>query len=247
MWINILLVFIAIIFIIVLLIKRFVYFRPSYSFLPPKINFQDINIGNLHGWFKKGETKTVVIFCHGNAGNLSYRQDKLIEICKMGHSALIFDYSGFGQSKGIPSEQLCYSNADSFFNFLKESGFSNENIVPYGESLGASVAVYLARKYNLPKVIVESGLPSISCFFKKWRYLSFLKFLFTEFNTISFLKGYKGESLILHSVEDEVVPYDLISELKSEASVFIDMKGGHNNPQIPWDEIEKFLKKIKKT
>lgn len=242
MWLNLIFAIVAMAFIIILLIKRFVYFQPSYSFIPPKDNYQDINEGNLHAWYKKGKSGIVILFCNGNGGNLSYRQHKLQEISKMDHSVLIFDYSGFGHSKGVPNEQLCYSNGDTFINLLLVKGYNMNNIVPYGESLGASIGAYLARKYNLPKVILESPLPGMSDLIKyKFPYLRFFAIFFNDFDTVSYLKGYTGKSLVLHSPEDEIIPYNSINKIKENCSIFIQISGSHNNPNIPWDKIKEFL------
>lgn len=242
MWLKLLLILIVILFVLILVIKRFAYFRPSYDFTVPRDNYQDIYEGNLHAWYKKGTSDKVILFCHGNGGNLSYRQEKFIEFSKMGYSVLIFDYSGFGQSRGVPNEQLCYANADIFVNYLLRKGYKLENIIPYGESLGAAVAAFIGRKYNLPKVILESSLPGVKYLIKFWYpILSFLSIIFDEFNTVSFMNGYRGKSLVLHCVNDEIVPYQTISELKPLATKFIDMEGSHNSPVIPWGEIQKFL------
>lgn len=242
MWIKLLLILLVLLFVLILVIKRFAYFRPSYDFSMPKDNYQDIYEGNLHAWYRQAGDK-VVLFCHGNAGNLSHRQDKLIALCKLGLSVLIFDYSGFGQSRGVPNEQLCYANASMFVEYLLRKGYKLQNIIPYGESMGAAVAAYTARKYNLPKVILESSLPGIKYLIKAWcPTLSFLSIIFNEFDTISLMDGYRGKSLILHCINDEIVPYSTIAKLKTISTNSIDMDGYHNSPNIPWEEVEKFTK-----
>jgi len=242
MWLKLLLILIVLLFIIVLVIKRFVYFVPSYEFSAPKETYQDIYEGNLHAWYKENGDK-VILFCHGNGGNLSHRQEKLSALIKMGLSVLIFDYSGYGQSRGVPNEQLCYSNASMFVEYLLRRGYKKENIIPYGESLGGAVASFVARKYNLSKVILESSIPGIKYLIRFWYpFVSFLSLIFNEFDTISFMKGYKGQSMVLHCVNDEIIPYQTITPLKNNATVAIDMNGGHNSPEIPWPEVEKFVR-----
>jgi pimeloyl-ACP methyl ester carboxylesterase len=242
MWFNIILIGITILFVITLVIKRFAYFRPSYEFLPVIDNFTDIYEGNLHAWYKKGSTGKVILFCHGNAGNISHRQNKIIELSKMGHSVLIFDYSGFGKSRGIPNEQLCFGNASMFVELLLREGYQKENIIAYGESLGAAVASYIACRYNLSKLILESGLPGIRQLLKSWKpIMSIFGIIFCEFDTTYYLSQYKGQTLILHSIHDEVIPYSVTEEMRKYGTV-IQMTGGHNNPNIPWNKIEEFIK-----
>lgn len=243
MWYNIISILVVILFIIILVIKRFAYFRPSYEFIAPIENFQDIREGNLHAWYKSGTSGKVILFCHGNGGNISYRQNKLVEFLKMGHSVLIFDYSGFGQSTGVPSEDMCYSNADMFISYLVRKGYKKHNIVPYGESLGAAVASYVARKYSLPVLILEGGLPGINTLIKHWypKIGPILGVIFNEFNTLSYLQGYKGRLMILHCINDEIIPYKVIQEMTEIADITISMDGSHNMPVIPWDQVKIFI------
>jgi uncharacterized protein len=240
MWLKISLIIITVLFIVILIIKRFAYFRPTYEFIPIKDVYEDIREGNLHAWYKKGTSNKAILFCHGNGGNLSHRQDKLIQFYRMGHSVLIFDYNGFGHSKGVPNEQLCYYNAIVFMDVLFKRGYSN--IIPYGESMGASVAAYVAHRYELPLLILESGLPSIKKLIKHWSpLLVIFSPIFTEFNTEKFLKRYTGKVLVLHSVNDEVIPYIITSSIRKGASEVVNMTGSHNNPNIPWNRIKEFI------
>lgn len=241
MWLKILLVVTVILFIVVLVVKRFAYFRPSFTFKPPKENFQDLYEGNLHAWFREGKGNTVILFCHGNGGNLTDRQDKLLELLKTGHSVLIFDYSGYGHSKGVPNEQLCYNNACRFVDMLRQQGYTT--IIPYGESMGGAVAAYIARKYNTPKLIIESGLPSIKDVIKsRSKFLGILLgCIFNEFNTVKYLDGYKGESLVLHSKDDEVIHYHSTKKMRELATNTVDMSGTHNHPDIPWETVRQFI------
>jgi hypothetical protein len=236
-------IFIAILFIIILVIKRFAYFRPTYEFMIPKDTYEDVREGNLHAWYKAGKSGKVILFCHGNAGNISYRQNKLIELLKMNHSVLIFDYSGFGQSTGVPSEQMCYSNADMFISYLIRKGYNKNQIIPYGESMGAAIASYVARKYSLNAIIIEGALPSIkeliSFWFPKGGYI--LGLVFNEFDTISYLQGYKGKVMVLHCINDEIIPYQISKKLRDLATLSIEMDGSHNMPVIPWDKVKEFL------
>jgi hypothetical protein len=239
---KIICVIVVFLFVLTLIIKRFAYFRPTYGLLPPQENFLDIYEGNLHAWYKEGTSGKIILFCHGNGGNISHRQDKLLELLKLGHAILIFDYSGFGQSRGVPNEDILYSNADMFYNYLLRKGYPKSSIIPYGESLGSAVACYIARKYKTPKVIIESGIPSIKDIVEKKIKIPLIGHIFYEFDTISFLIGYSGKILIMHCVNDEIVPYELMAPLKQHSTVFIDLDGSHNSPVIPWDRIDSFIK-----
>lgn len=242
MLLSILLIIVTGLFILTLIVKRFIYFRPSSEFIAPLDNYEDIYEGNLHAWYKKGTSGKVILFCHGNAGNLSTRQGKLQQLTNMGHSVLIFDYSGYGYSKGVPNEHLCYNNACIFVQYLLRQGYDKDNIVPYGESLGAAVASHIAVRFNLPKLIIESGLPNISKLIKSWNpFLRLISFIFPEFNTEQYLNVYKGRYLVIHSVHDEIISYHLTEQMRGRAERVIIIQGSHNNPEIPWEEVKQFI------
>ena len=231
----------TILFILVLLVKRFMYFRPSTIILEKNEHFIDTYEGELHGWYKQGTLDTIILYCHGNTGNISDRQDNLSKIIKLGHSVLIFDYNGYGRSRGIPNEQLCYSNAYTFVEFLLKKGYKKDNIIPYGEDIGSAVAIYTGLRYNLPKVIIVSGIPNINKIIenKLW-ILKIFKFLFSEFDTEYYIKNYKGTVLVLHSTQDEIIDYNYMKNLPC---ILVPIKGTHNKPEINWDIINNFIQK----
>jgi uncharacterized protein len=189
---------IFILFIIMLIIKRFFYFRPSYEFHKPLDTYQDVQIGNLHAWYKEGKNGKIVFFCHGQKGNISHTQEKIINFLKMGHGILTFDYSGYGQSRGVPNEDMCYSNADTYMFYLLRNGYDKDNIIAYGEDLGCAVATYVAKKYSLPRLVLENAFPRIGDLISK-KYSVITSVIFPEFNTESFLKSYRGSTLLIDS------------------------------------------------
>ena len=241
--VQISLVIIVLIFIMILLVKRFFYFRPASEFLEPEIPIEELSEGNIHAWFIKGQGDKVILFCHGNTGNLSHRQNKLSELNKLGYSVLIFDYRGYGQSSGVPNEQVCYHDACMYTTWLLQR-YDKKNIVMYGESMGAAVAIHVATKYKIKMVIIESGIPDMSTML--WKPLRVLSFIFKEFDTVGYLKYYTeknmGRVLVLHCVNDEIIPWGKTELMRSLATKTIEMEGNHFNPIIPWVEIDNFIK-----
>jgi pimeloyl-ACP methyl ester carboxylesterase len=230
-----------ILMIIVLIVKRFIYFQPESTFVETKEPYQVRRNAHIYSWVLQGTNDKLIIFCHGNAGNISHREHKVSELNKLGYTVAIFDYSGYGKSGGIPTEQKCYDDASKMVTLLKLD-YPRQNIIMYGESLGGPVATYVARRYKIPILILESALVSIkSLIIDKYRFLSFLAFLFPEFDTESFLYGYNGRTLMLHSVTDEIINFQTTSNIQTLSTRVIKMRGSHNNPQIPWDEIDKFI------
>lgn len=242
-FIKIGLIILVILVIVVLLIKRFIYFRPISEFLPYKDTYQDISSRNLHGWFIGEKNSKTILICHGNSGNISHRQSIIDSLRELGYSVMIFDYSGYGRSLGIPSESQFYQDASIFTEMLMRYTDRN-NIILYGESIGAPVAAYIARKYDIKTLIIDSGLPSIK------KYISFhfnilgsiLGFIFPEFNTEEFIEGYRGSLLVIHSLSDEIIPYVITDKIRKYAKQVINIQGTHNNRIIDWNQVDIFIK-----
>lgn len=237
------LIAIVVIFIIILIIKRFIYFRPSSHFLPTKESYKVVKHGHLHGWLIDIGDKSdkIVLLCHGNGGNISHNEGKIMALHSLGYSVLAFDYSGYGKSGGVPSEQQLYDDASAMVALLRQN-YSPDQIILYGESLGAPVATYVARRYSVKTLILEAPLPSIKILMEnKYPIVSWLSFLFPEFDTASYLNGYKGKSLLLHSPTDEIIPYSSTSHLQQMCTLHIPVDGSHNNPIIPWEDVKKFI------
>src|SRR5262249_37012499 len=105
----------------------------------------------------------ILLFCHGNGGNLSHRAWEIGEWQRrLGDSVLIFDYPGYGRSDGKPSEQGCYAAADAAYQWLlEEKHVAPEQIVIYGGSLGGAVAVELALRHDHRALVLQDTFTSI--------------------------------------------------------------------------------------
>ena len=244
--IQVLLVFVVVIFITILLIKRFVYFRPMRKLLPTAENYKVVQNYHINGWIAENhKSNKVILYCHGNSGNISYYDRKIITLRDLGFNILIFDYSGYGKSSGIPSEQQFYNDASYMVSMLTKN-YNIKDIIAYGESIGGPVATYVARRYKIPILILDSPLPSMNTiakkYLKKFGNLSkFLSFPFTEFDTELYLNGYNGKTLLIHSIDDEIIPYDTIQNLIKLSTQHISTTGKHVRPQIPYEEIKRFI------
>ena len=96
----------------------------------------------LHGWFVPAPAaKATVLFFHGNAGNISHRIGYLSMFYRLGYSTFIFDYRGYGESSGKPTEQGTYRDAVAAWQYVTEKkSIPPADIVLFGESLGGAIA-----------------------------------------------------------------------------------------------------------
>lgn len=234
------LILVVLLFITTLLTKRFLYFRPSSVMLPVEETYRVIRQGHLHGWLAEGSPESkVVLICPSHKGNVSHSVSTIKNLQNLGYSVLAFDYSGFGKSDGIPGEQQIYEDASYMVALLRQTYHPNQ-IVIYGKGLGASVATYVARRYDIPTLILISPFPSARTIVSRTP-LKFIASLFSEFKTLEYLSGYRGKSLSIHSTQDDFVPYETTLEIHRQVTRHIQTTGTHDKTIIPWDSVKRFI------
>ncbi len=189
----------------------------------------------LDAWYVPArEARGTVLFFHGNAGNISHRLDSLRVFNQLGLSTLIFDYRGYGRSEGKVSEQGIYRDAEAVWRHLTgERGIPAAEIVVFGRSLGAAVAAYMASRHRPGALIIESGfvsVPDMAAELYPWLPARWLARI--GFPTGDFLKSVSCPVLVVHSRDDEIIPFghgQSLFEIASEPKQFLEMRGGHND------------------
>lgn len=213
-----------------------------------EIYFNTSDNKRLNGWFIPVENaRSTVIFCHGNAGNLSHRLEKIMILHSLGVNVFIFDYRGYGKSEGFPSESGFYKDADAAFDYLvKERKEPQGRIILYGESIGGAVAIDLAGRIKPKALITEETFSSIKDMITIS--IPFIPYFFlsSRFDSVSKIKKLTCPKLIIHSVNDEVIPFSMGQKLFGAAippKEFLEIKGSHNTAFL--DSKEQFRQGIK--
>ncbi len=224
-------------------------FQSNYIYFPERVlsadpasiglSFERVSLETtdrvkLSGWFIPSEgAGGVVLFCHGNAGNIAHRLESIQIFHRLGLDVLIFDYRGFGQSEGKPSESGTYKDAEAAWRYLVEDRQVNPNeIIVFGRSLGAAVASWLAHSHTPGALILESSftsLPDIAAIL--YPYLPVKLLLRFKYNTVQDLDGVNCPVLIVHSRDDEIMPFShgrRLFEMASEPKKFLEISGTHN-------------------
>jgi fermentation-respiration switch protein FrsA (DUF1100 family) len=189
----------------------------------------------LDAWFIPADPmRGVVLFCHGNAGNISHRLDSIRLFHGLGLSVLIFDYRGYGRSSGKPTEKGTYRDADAAWDYLvKQRGIAPGQIILFGRSLGAAIAADLATRQRAAAVILESAftsVPDVAAGFYPWLPVRWLSRY--QYDTGKKLADIHGPVLIVHSRDDEIIPYangERLFEVANEPKQFLPLRGGHND------------------
>jgi hypothetical protein len=189
---------------------------------------------DISAWYIPAEdTRGFVLFCHGNAGNISHRLDSIRIFHNLGLGVLIFDYRGYGRSKGTPDEEGTYRDAEAAWDYLVNSlHVAPERIILFGRSLGSAVAAEIALRKQTGALIMESGFTSVpdlgSSFYPYLPVRLLSKYRYASIEKVGKIKMPK---LFIHSPEDEIVPYEQgrrLFESASEPKEFLQLTGGHN-------------------
>jgi len=198
------------------------------------VSFETRDGIKLSGWFIPAEIAIgVILFCHGNAGNISHRLDSIQIFHQLGLDVFIFDYRGYGQSQGKPTEQGTYTDAEAAWRYLvEERQVSPNEVIVFGRSLGAAVATQLAQSHMPSALILESAftsLPDIAA--RLYPYLPVRLLLRFKYNTAEYLSRVNCPVLIVHSRDDEIMPFShgrQLFELANEPKEFLEITGTHN-------------------
>jgi uncharacterized protein len=199
-----------------------------------EVNFQTKDNINISGWYVPADSeKGVLLFCHGNAGNISHVIEYIKIFHDMGFSALFFDYRGYGKSTGNPSEEGTYLDAEAAWDYLIQCGNPPEKIVVCGQSLGGAIAAEVALRKKPAALIIESSFTSILDLGSKlYPWLPVKLLAKYKYSTIAKISTINLPKLIIHSPDDEIIPFQHGRKLYEKASQpkdFLEIRGGHND------------------
>lgn len=198
--------------------------------------FQAADGTKLFGWYvEAGADRPVIIWCHGNAGNIVNRLENLRFLYQRDLSVFLFDYRGYGKSQARrPNEEGLYLDALGAHDHLTRfRRISPERLVIFGRSLGAAVAADLAMHKPAAGIILESAFPSIEAV-AKFYYggLPVHWLLGAQFRLIDRLAALSLPKLMIHGDQDDIIPLELgrqVFEAAKPPKSFHLITGAHHN------------------
>jgi uncharacterized protein len=225
--------------------KRFIFFPArnydaapaDYALRAEPLEISTADRVRLRGWWIRGEGKRVVLYFHGNGGNISHRLERArLLVDAMGLDLFLVDYRGYGQSEGSPDEIGLYADGAAIYEAARERGFSPEGIVFFGESLGCAVAIETALTHPGRAIVLEAPFLSIPAM-ARTVYPFLPQFLVrTRFDNSSKVSRLTLPKLISVPERDEVVPpsqglrlYELAAAPKE---LYVIRGAAHNNTYI---------------
>ncbi len=209
----------------------------------------------IHAWWcTSKDAKGAMLYCHGNAGNLSHRGVSIIKLHDiLGVSVLIVDYPGYGKSAGSPSEAGCYAAAEAGYDWIiGEQKIPAQKVLLYGASLGGGVITEVACKRDHRALILVktfTSVPDVASEMFWWLPVPTRVLVRNRFESKNKLKSCNRPIFIGHGTTDEIIPYSHGERLFASANEprqFHTMHGaGHNDP-LPAEffaELQAFLAK----
>lgn len=188
----------------------------------------------LTGWYVPAEqARGTLLFFHGNAGNISHRLESIARFNRLRLNVFIIDYRGYGQSQGSPGEPGTYLDAEAAWRYLvDERGIPPPEIVIFGRSLGGAVGVWLAHNYQPGALIIESTFTSVPDLAAKYYpLLPVRRLAHIRYDSLSRIGSINCPIMVIHSLEDEIIPYDHGQQLFAaapEPKRFLELRGRHN-------------------
>ncbi len=190
------------------------------------------SLNALH--FYNPNPKGVILYFHGNAGNLARWGGIASGYVQYGYDVIVMDYRSYGKSTGSPNQESMYADAQLFYNYAKQH-YPEDDILVYGRSLGTSVSTFLAAQNNPERLILETPFYSIKDVANtRFRYLPVQWLLKYDFPSYKYAPLVNCPALILHGTNDAVVPYSSGKRLYESfampnAELITIAKGKHNN------------------
>lgn len=199
------------------------------------VTFKTADGLNLSAWYvPAADAKLYSLFCHGNGGNMMHRLDTLSLFHDLGLNTFIFDYRGYGHSEGKPTEHGTYLDAAAAYKWLTEQkGVAPHDIIIFGRSLGGSIAAQLAAGVKPGALVIESTFTSYVDIGRKfYPYMPVRWFARFRYPSAHYLKDVHCPVMIIHSRNDEIVPFEFGLQLYDAANdpkEFVEIAGSHND------------------
>ena len=198
----------------------------------------------LHGWYVPHDgSPDVVLWFHGNAGNISHRLENIALLHKLvGVNIFIFDYREYGRSGGEISKAGTFRDAFAAFEYLCSRAELDPNrIILFGRSLGTALATAVAAERACLGVILESAFTSTDDVMRMYfRFVPPLPPGTVKYDTVSLIGKVTAPKLIIHGEYDEIIPLSMgkrVYEAACDPKEFYLIRGAsHNDTYIAGGE-----------
>ena len=176
--------------------------EPTYTVQYP---FQYLPKSNpkIAAYYKAQPTKNIVfLISHGNGEDIGQLKPWFDGFYSQGYSVLAYDYTGYGQSLGEPSEEYTYKNIEDAYQFLLLEGFKPHQIFLIGRSLGSGPSCYLGEKESVGGIALQGAFTSVYRIYTRWGMIPY-----DYYPNIRRIQNINCPTLIMHGQSDEIIPF----------------------------------------
>ena len=194
----------------------------------------------------------LIIYFHGNAGNISHRIADLMQLNSFGINVLAISYRGYGTSTGSPSESGVYEDGHATLNYaINKLGFQQDQIFVLGRSIGTTVAIDTVQDKNIAGLILVTPLTSAADQAKAMGLNSVSSIAGKSFNNIDKIKNISCPTLVIHGTHDKVIPLQMGEAIYNQIQKqkqLVRIQGANHNDlsqkygQQYWFSIYNFIK-----
>ncbi|MCS6770767.1 MAG: alpha/beta hydrolase [Kiritimatiellae bacterium] len=225
------------------------------------LDFEDVEFVaedgvRLHGWWiPHPAARGTILYCHGNGLNIANRVGICRDLHALGVNLFIFDYRGYGQSKGFPSEKGTYRDARAAYEVVRARYDDAENppVIVYGVSLGAAIAAQLAMDKPVRGAILEAGFTSVVDVGERlFPWLPVRWVAVNRYDAAERVARLTVPKLFASSRDDQLIPFDLgyaLFTAAAEPKQFYELRGSHDEGgwnQTPgyWPVLSAFIDSV---
>ncbi len=225
----------------------------SADFAFEEVWFESPDGNKLNGWFMPhSQPRFHILVCHGNAENVATvsrnwakRLSRELEA-----NVFVFDYRGFGLSKGTPNELGVIADATAARNWLcQRLQITPAEIVYYGSSLGGGVAIAVAAEQPCQALILDRTFDQITnAAANRYPWIPVYWLMRNRYDSMARIPNCTMPTFVSHFVDDDIIAwsqgrrlYDASPALIKE---FYSMPGGHHLQALPddyWHALRLFM------
>lgn len=237
-------------------------FRPEVTYAEPDatpadsgLSYEEVRVQTaddlaITGWYLPAqESRVVLLYCHGNAGDIRDWYQAAPPFLAGGISVLMWDYRGYGRSEGRPSEEGLYLDGEAMWAWVKERARREGSPAAIlGKSLGSAVAIHLATHDSPQALVLDSAFTSMREVVSRMASWVPLNVIPRLFESLEKVPAVSCPTLVIHGGQDSLVPVSqgerLYIALKCPKALFIIAAAEHNDiSSFPayQEQLKKFL------
>lgn len=196
----------------------------DFDYTIKSVVFESESGNKLNGWFltpDSGRNQTTLLFMHGNGGNIFTQYSGLIPLVRKGFRILLFDYSGYGFSEGKATRKNILLDGISALKYINRDNYNvKDRIIIYGQSLGGHLAANVAAMYPdlCDGLVIEGAFTSHKDIAAHRAGLFGRIFVSEQYSAKEAIGMFKKPVLVIHSKDDEVIPYEMGKDLFDHAN-----------------------------